>query len=177
MPIFAPVFLALGEAGAPFLVIGGHAVVLHGHLRNTFDLDLLIAESNLAAARTALNDMGYRTYFETDAFLQLQAPENLPPLDLMIVDDQTFSRIEATAHQKVLDGQQIRIPDALRLIALKLHATRDRTRRTTETDWQDVVGLLLATNRTLEDPELRAIISVYGGNEAFAEIKRRACNS
>jgi hypothetical protein len=38
MPIFAPVFRALNEAGAPFLVIGGHAVVLHGHLRNTFDL-------------------------------------------------------------------------------------------------------------------------------------------
>jgi hypothetical protein len=107
MPIFASVFVALNEAGVPFLVIGGHAVVLHGHLRNTFDLDLLIAESKLAAARAALNDLGYRTYFETDAFLQLQAPENLPPLDLMI-DDRTFSRIEVTANQKVLDGQQIR---------------------------------------------------------------------
>ena len=177
MPIFASVFVALNEASVPFLVIGGLAVVLHGHLRNTFDLDLLIAESKLAAARAALNDLGYRTYFETDAFLQLQAPENLPPLDLMIVDDRTFSRIEVTANQKVLDGQQIRIPDALRLIALKLHATRDTARRTTETDWEDVAGLVLATNRTLEDPELRAIISTYGGNGALAEIKRRVSNS
>jgi hypothetical protein len=76
-----------------------------------------------------------------NAFLQLQAPENLPPLDLMIVDDQTFGRIEVTANHKILDGHQIRIPDALRLIALKLHATRDPARRTTETDWQDVAGL------------------------------------
>jgi hypothetical protein len=68
------------------LVIGGHAVVLHGHLRNTFDLDLLIAESKLAPARASLTKLGYRTYFETDAFLQLQAPEDLPPLDLMIVE-------------------------------------------------------------------------------------------
>ena len=30
MSIFASVFLALNEAGVPFLVIGGHAVVLHG---------------------------------------------------------------------------------------------------------------------------------------------------
>jgi hypothetical protein len=87
-----------------------------------------------------------------------------PSLDLMIADDHTFSRIEATAHQKVLDGQQIRIPDALRLIALKLHAARDRTRRTTETDWQDVVGLLRATKRTLEDPELRATSTVSRGS-------------
>jgi len=45
MPIFAPVFLALNEAGVPFLVIGGHTVVLHGRLRTTFDLNLLIADS------------------------------------------------------------------------------------------------------------------------------------
>jgi len=150
---------------------------LHGHLRNTFDLDLLIADSALATARSALNNLGYRTYFETDAFLQLQAPENLPPIDLMIVDDQTFDRIEATANQKMLDGQQIRIPDAIRLIALKLHATRDTARRTTETDWQDIVSLLMVTNRSLEDPELRFIIAQYGGPRARAEINRRIRNS
>ena len=177
MPIFASVFLALNEAGVAFLVIGGHAVVLHGHLRNTFDLDLLIADSALATARSALNNLGYRAYFETDAFLQLQAPENLPPIDLMIVDDQTFDRIEATANQKMLDGQQIRIPDAIRLIALKLHATRDTARRTTETDWQDIVSLLKVTNRSLEDPELRFIIAQYGGPRARAEINRRIRNS
>jgi hypothetical protein len=177
MPIFASVFLALEGAGVPFLVIGGHAVILHGHLRNTFDLDLLIADSKLDATRRVLIDLGYRTFFETDAFLQLQAPENLPPLDLMMVDDQTFGRIDVTAQQKVLDGQQIRIPDPLRLIALKLHATRDTTRRGTETDWQDVAGLLSATNRSLEEPELRMIISQYGGPGALNEIKRRLSDS
>jgi hypothetical protein len=177
MPIFAPVFRALNEAGAPFLVIGGHAIVLHGHLRNTFDLDLLISDSKFATGRTALTSLGYRTYFETEAFLQLQAPENLPPVDLMIVDDRTFGRIEATSTEKVLDGEQIRIPDALRLIALKLHATRDRNRRTIETDWQDVVSLLMATNQNLEDPELQAIVSHYGGPTALAEIKRRISKS
>jgi hypothetical protein len=177
MPIFASVFLALNEAGVSFLVIGGHAVVLHGRLRNTFDLDLLIADSTLATARSALTNLGYRTYFETDAFLQLQAPENFPPLDLMIVDDQTFDRIEGTANQRMLDGQQIRIPDALRLIALKLHATRDPARRTTETDWQDIAGLVLVTNLNLEDPELRLIITRYGAPGALAEIKKRVRNS
>jgi len=173
MPIFASVFLALNQAGIPFLVVGGHAVVLHGHLRNTFDLDLLMPDSKLVAARAALVKLGYRTYFETDAFLQLQAPENLPPLDLMIVDDQTFARIEVTADWKVLDGREIRVPDALRLIALKLHATRDRARRTTETDWQDIVGLFKTINRNLEDPEVRTIISQYGGPQALTEIRRR----
>ena len=177
MPIFAPVFRTLKKAGAPFLVIGGHAVVLHGHLRNTFDLDLLISDSGFDAGRTALAALGYRTYFQTNAFLQLHAPENLPPLDLMIVDDRTFRRIEGTASEKSLDGEQIRIPDVLRLVALKLHAVREPTRRTSETDWQDVAGLLLATNQNLEDPELQAIITQYGGPAALAEIRRRLRNS
>ena len=176
MPFFAPVFRALKEAGAPFLVIGGHAVVLHGHLRNTFDLDLLISDSKFAAARAALVSLGYRTYFETEAFLQLVAPENLPPLDLMIVDNRTFGRIEITASEKILDGEQIRVPDVLRLIALKLHATRDTNRRGSETDWQDVANLLRTTDQNIEDPELRAIISQYGGPAALAELRKRLEN-
>ena len=177
MPIFAPVFRALNEAGAPFFVIGGHAVVLHGHLRNTFDLDLLISDSKFPLGRAALTALGYRTYFETNAFLQLHAPEQLPPLDLMIVDDRTFRRIEDTSIEKLLDGEQIRIPDARRLIALKLHATRDANRLTTETDWQDVAALLLTTKQNLEDPELRAIISQYGGPAALSEISKRLRNA
>jgi hypothetical protein len=134
MPIFVLVFRVLKEAGAPFLVIGGHAVVVHGHLRNTFDLDLLISDSVFALGRTTLTRLGYQTYFETEAFLQLHAPKNLPPLDLMIVDDRTYRRIEDTSSERVLDGEAIRIPDVLRLIALKLHATREPTRRTSEAD-------------------------------------------
>jgi hypothetical protein len=77
----------------------------------------------------------------------------------MIVDDQTFDRIEATAKQKTLDGRQIRVPDAIHLIALKLHTTRDTARRTTETDWEDIVSLIGGTNRSLEDPEMRLMIA------------------
>jgi hypothetical protein len=62
------------------------------------------------------------------------------------------------------------------LIALKLHAARDQNRRTNETDWQDVTSLLKATNGNLEDPELQAIISRYGGPTALAEIRRRISN-
>ena len=95
----------------------------------------------------------------------------------MIVDDRTFERVEATSKKKVLDGVGIQIPDALRLIALKLHASRDPNRRTSETDWQDVAGLFTTTKQSLEDPELRSIISHYGGPTALAEIRRRLSNS
>lgn len=42
MPIFEPMFRALNDAGARYVVVGGVAVVLHGHVRLTTDLDLVV---------------------------------------------------------------------------------------------------------------------------------------
>ena len=36
---FEPVLKALNEAGVRYVIVGGVAVVLHGHLRATADLD------------------------------------------------------------------------------------------------------------------------------------------
>ena len=82
MPIYAPVFEALRDAEIPFLVVGGHAVVLHGHQRNTFDLDLLISEVRLPQTKEVLLRLGYEHYFESGAFLQLTPSTNLPPVHL-----------------------------------------------------------------------------------------------
>jgi len=40
--IFAPVFEALNGARVRYVVVGGVAVVLHGHARLTTDLDLVV---------------------------------------------------------------------------------------------------------------------------------------
>ena len=55
------VFAALEEAGARYLVVGGVAVVLHGHPRFTADLDLVLAldPPNVRAALGALATLGY----------------------------------------------------------------------------------------------------------------------
>jgi hypothetical protein len=56
------VFEALNGAGVRYLVVGGMAVVLHGHLRTTQDLDLVIQLSpeNVRAALDALVALGFR---------------------------------------------------------------------------------------------------------------------
>ena len=55
-------FGALEASGARNLVVGGVAVVLHGHPRFTADLDLALAldEANIEAALSALEGLGYR---------------------------------------------------------------------------------------------------------------------
>jgi len=59
---FEPVLRALDDAGVRYLVVGGVAVVLHGHLRTTGDLDLVVELSpdNLVRALDALEDSGFR---------------------------------------------------------------------------------------------------------------------
>ena len=56
------VLTALNEANVRYLVVGGVAVVLHGHLRTTADLDLVVqlAPDNALRAVLALGRLGYR---------------------------------------------------------------------------------------------------------------------
>jgi predicted nucleotidyltransferase len=56
------VLAALNEAGVRYLVVGGVAVVLHGHLRTTADLDLVVQleTENVLRAVGALATLGYR---------------------------------------------------------------------------------------------------------------------
>ncbi len=55
------IFLALQRGGCRYLVVGGVAVVLHGHPRFTADLDLVLAldRQNLEAAIASLRGLGY----------------------------------------------------------------------------------------------------------------------
>lgn len=55
------IFRALEEARVRYLVVGGVAVVLHGHPRFTADLDLVLSldPANLRAALDALAGLGY----------------------------------------------------------------------------------------------------------------------
>ena len=59
---FEPVFRALNGAGVRYLVVGGVAVVLHGHLRTTADLDLVVdlEPDNVTRALGALERAGFR---------------------------------------------------------------------------------------------------------------------
>jgi hypothetical protein len=59
--IAVQVCTALNQAGAKYLVIGGVACVLHGYVRATTDVDILIArtEENAERVLSALATVGY----------------------------------------------------------------------------------------------------------------------
>ena len=56
------IFAALHDAEVRYLVVGGLAVIAHGHARGTADVDLVVAldEENATRAVQALGSLGYR---------------------------------------------------------------------------------------------------------------------
>lgn len=59
---FDQIFTALNDAGVRYLVVGGVAVVIHGHPRMTADLDLVVefTPENTLRATHALESIGYQ---------------------------------------------------------------------------------------------------------------------
>jgi hypothetical protein len=61
MERFTPVFEALNAANARYVVVGGLAVVLHGHIRATQDIDLVVSlePEETRRALSAVERIGY----------------------------------------------------------------------------------------------------------------------
>jgi predicted nucleotidyltransferase len=78
------VLAALEGAGVRYLIVGGVAIVLHGHLRTTLDLDLVVQlqEENLLKALRALALLG----FEPRAPVPLEALADPSTRQMLIRD-------------------------------------------------------------------------------------------
>jgi hypothetical protein len=89
---------ALQRSGARYLVVGGVAVVLHGHPRFTADLDLVTAleRDELRRALAALSGLGYRP----------RAPVALEEM----LDPETRRRWVAEKHMPVLSLWNAEMP-------------------------------------------------------------------
>ncbi|MDP3713214.1 MAG: hypothetical protein Q8R60_12120 [Mycobacteriales bacterium] len=68
MGLYDDVYAALHAAGVRFVVVGGTAVVHHGHVRLTVDLDLVVdlAVDNAREAVRALTGVGLRPLLPVD---------------------------------------------------------------------------------------------------------------
>lgn len=155
---FERIFAALNSAGVSYLVVGGVAVVLHGHARFTADLDLVIHldEANARAAMTALEGLGYRprapvpatqfadpvarrSWVETKGLtvFSMWSP-NHPATEVDVFVEEPFPFAEARARALDADLGTVRVPVAAisDLVAMKQRAGRPK-------DLEDVRALQL----------------------------------
>jgi hypothetical protein len=137
---------ALNSAGVRYLVVGGIAVVLHGHLRTTADLDLVVQleRGNALKAIRALTDLGYRPRAPVSAetFADEEVRESwlrdkgltvfslwssrAPTLevDLFVTEPFDFSEVYARALDVPLERTSARVVSLSDLIALKRQSGR-----------------------------------------------------
>lgn len=157
------------EHSLPGLLIGGHAVTVLGYPRATFDVDLLIPRSSAELWGKCLLSISYRAFAISANFQQYEAINDfpLPPIDLMLVDDDVYEVLYATK----IDAKPIFVPHVQSMIALKLHATKHRNPDDAEKDWQDILALCKAHQLTLDDVAFRDMILRHGGETALGRIK------
>jgi len=139
--LFEPVLAALDAAGVRFVVVGGVAVVLHGHPRMTADLDLVIDLAAEPAARAieALTGLGMQPRLPVDpqafadraqrqrwiedrnltVFTMIDPAEPLLEVDLLAEAPLPFDELWEKATVVHLEGQPIRIASLEHLIAMK----------------------------------------------------------
>jgi len=151
------IFEALQRHAVEYLTIGGVAVNVHGHVRNTRDVDILIewTEENMRRLAGALGDLD-ATLFGVDADLLDIDPRNPDDLfsggnftlrtaagglDLFDPDEVPgglpYDEMRPRAVEAVVQGIRIRAVGFDDLIRLKRESGRDR-------DLEDVATLLKA---------------------------------
>lgn len=163
------------EEEVPFLLAGGHAVITHGFARSTFDLDLIVRRSDLEKWLVLAQALGYQLSRQGPAFVQFDHPDaDSFPLDLMLVNDDTFSKLRAGAIPAPTDATGVWVVSLLHLLALKCHAVKHGHRRRIVKDAEDVIQLI---SKNKLDPDAQIIRDLFRthGTPEFYEKVRRAC--
>jgi len=146
--MFERIFKGLSDEGVKYLVVGGVAVNLHGYLRGTGDLDILIFldEKNLEKMTNAMRKLGYverlpikiqelqneqyaRKMMEERNLLAFSyMPEGNSPLivDVIIDGSLRFNELFGRSVVKKLDGISVPIISVDDLIVFKKKAGRPK---------------------------------------------------
>lgn len=172
--IIAEIHPRAEKEGLRFLLIGGHAVIALGFARATLDWDFLVPECERGRWKGLFARIGYTVYAETSGFAQLQPPDGMPVVDLMVVSDATFEKLTIASLEMQVEGLPLRIPSAQNMVALKIHAARQRTDSDSrDKDLTDVIEIIKRHGLSLDNPEFHELVERYGGPDAIGFIKRR----
>ena len=133
---FRDLLIELHDAGAEFVVLGGHAVAYHGHPRATKDLDVLVRASVPNAARVykalasfgaplSLFEVGEADFATYDGVLQI----GLPPRRIDILNRAegiTFDEAIDAHEAFEVEGRQIPVIGLPALLKNKRAAAREQ---------------------------------------------------
>jgi hypothetical protein len=158
----------------PLLVAGGLAVEVHGYQRKTFDADLVIRGADRDAWLELMQGMGFSVFREGPVFLQLNPPEDsdLPVVDLLFMNDETFGKLAATAISNPYGPEFPKVVSLQSLVAMKCHAIRHGHPGRIVKDADDLIHLFMANRLDPEADEWRNMILKFGTEELYEKLRR-----
>jgi hypothetical protein len=161
------------ERGLSFLLAGGHAVIAHGHSRNTFDLDLIIRRADRSLWEDLARSAGYSLHREGPTFVQFNPPNpEVLPLDLMLVGDDTFAKLVADAVPAPASAAGAKVVSLRHLLALKCHAIKHGHQGRIVKDADDVIRLAQVNRLDLDEPGIRELFLKHGTVELYEKVRR-----
>ena len=97
------------DAGIPFLVIGGYAVLAYGYTRMTDDLDLIVQRGRRERWGKLFEEFGMTVKNDAVTFLQLDSKDDKTMgVDLMFVSEAAFDLMSRTAMELTVAGVSAR---------------------------------------------------------------------
>lgn len=148
MSLYIPLFKALNDANVQYIVVGGIATILHGYVRATADVDLVVDLQVQEATKvvTALTDQGFKPKIPVDAMdfadpekreqwinekgmqvFSMYHPEKTGmTVDLFVEQPIAFNELFERSVLMDLDGVPVRVCSIDDLITMKQQAGRHK---------------------------------------------------
>jgi predicted nucleotidyltransferase len=154
-----------------FLLIGGYGLEGHSVVRDTRDIDFLIATEALPDVEKILFDLA----FQRDSLTKLcgnyvHVLDKVIPVDVMLVDRPTMDKLWSDKTPYNFFGNEVFVPSVKSYIALKLHALKWNPKRIAK-DGPDIVNLMAARPDEMSMEELAQMCERFGTAETFELLK------
>ncbi|HSS22801.1 MAG TPA: hypothetical protein VLL54_22195 [Pyrinomonadaceae bacterium] len=155
---YSDVFAALDQVKAPYVVVSGTAVVLHGHVRPVYDLDIVISQTppEQMAALQAVMSAGF--------FPSISVPLNL--LSVVRMFDQearevdVFRQYHLSFKELWEDSVEISVGETVARVASFENVIKAKRIVGRPHDLEDVAGLLKLANDNRPMSKVRTPISL-----------------
>ena len=155
---------ALRQQGIRHAAIGGLAVVAHGVVRATQDLDFLIAADSMPDVDRVMTQLGFRC-IHASADAANYASDGFR-IDFLLARRPPTLRLLDTARILLAFGHELSVVDVEGIIGLKLQAVVNDPRR--QQDLVDIRALLSAHRKSIDWERLRSTLwaRVHAGRVA-----------
>ena len=157
---------ALRNAGVSYMLIGGFAVNIHGYVRATHDLDVMILADEADSSHAALVALGYTALDQrADLACYFRGTERL---DVLYARRPISRRLLAQAPEIDIGNLAIPTISAEGLLGLKIQAFHDDPRRIR--DLTDMIELIKLNRQHLNFDEVRDYFRLFDSESILDDI-------